>query len=312
MAAIRQPRRAIQVLDVNGVFAIVATPFAADGSVDVSSLERLVEANIAAGVDGLTVLGVASEAQRLNDRERALVIATAIRATAGRVPLVVGASFDGTHVAVEAAGAAREIGAAAVMVAPPTFASVGPALTRHLQAIAAVGLPLILQDYPPLNGVTMTPSQMAGLAAEVREICCIKLEGPPTPVRISQTRALVDSAMRIVGGSGGLYLLDELRHGSDGTMTGYSFPEDLISVVRAWREHDIERAARDYYRILPLLVHEGQPAIGLAIRKEILRRRGWIANATVRAPGMSLDSVTANGIDEVLREIGAPLPSGAR
>ncbi len=177
------------MLDVTGVFAIVATPFAGDGSVDVPSLERLVEANIVAGVDGITVLGVASEAQRLNDAERALVVTTAIRVAARRVPAVVGASFDGSRVALQAAADARDMGAAGVMVAPPTFSSVGPALTRHLQTVAQAGLPLVLQDYPPLNGVTMTPGQMAGLAGEVREICCIKLEGPPTPLRIAQTRA---------------------------------------------------------------------------------------------------------------------------
>jgi 4-hydroxy-tetrahydrodipicolinate synthase len=300
------------VLDVSGVFAIVTTPFTAANAVDTPSLERLVEANLEASVDGLTVLGVAGEAQRLTERERSAVIETAVRTTGGRVPVVVGASFDGTQVAVEAAAQARAMGAAAVMVAPPTFASVGPALTRHLQAIGEAGLPIVLQDYPPLNGVTMTPGQMASLTAEVRDICCIKLEGPPTPLRIAQTRALLDESMRVMGGAGGVYLLDELRHGSDGTMTGYSYPEDLIAIVRAWRSGDRDKASREYHRILPLLVYEGQPGIGLAIRKEILRRRGFIANATVRAPGINLDPLTADGIDAVLRQTGAQLPSGTR
>lgn len=300
------------MLDVSGVFAIVATPFAADGSVDVPSLERLVEHNIGAGVSGITALGVASEAQRLSDRERTLVVSTTIHAAGGRVPVVVGASFDGTRAAAEFADDARTIGAAAVMVAPPTFSTVGPALTQHLRTIAEAGLPLVLQDYPPLNGVTMTPGQMAGLAREIPTICCVKLEGPPTPIRIAQTRALVEAPVRVVGGSGGLWLLDELGHGSDGTMTGYSFPEDLIAIVRAWKQGDVESASREYHRILPLLVHEGQPGIGLAIRKEILRRRGWIKNGSVRAPGMSLDPATNDGIDSVLRQIGANLVSGAR
>jgi 4-hydroxy-tetrahydrodipicolinate synthase len=293
------------VLNVTGVFAILATPFASDGSLDVASLERLVEASVAAGVDGVTALGVAGEAQRLSDRERSAVIDHVMRTVGGRVPVVAGASFDGTRIAAEAAADAAAMGVAAVMVAPPTFATIGPAVVKHLQAIAQAGLPLVLQDYPPLNGVTMTPAQMAGLVTEVPGICCIKLEGPPTPVRIAQTRALADRPVSIVGGSGGVYLLDELRHGSDGTMTGYSFPEHLISVMASWRERDFERAEREYYRALPLLVFEGQAGIGLAIRKEILRRRGWIAHAAVRAPGMTLDATTAAGIDAIIRLAGA-------
>ena len=77
-------------LDLTGVFSVLPTPFGVDGLVDTASLRRVVDLFVAAGVDGLTVLGVTSEAARLTERERALVLETVMEQVAGRVPVVAG------------------------------------------------------------------------------------------------------------------------------------------------------------------------------------------------------------------------------
>jgi 4-hydroxy-tetrahydrodipicolinate synthase len=290
---------------LRGVYNILTTPFTTDGKLDLTSLKRLTEATIAAGVDGITVLGVAGEAHKLSDGERETVVRTVMDVTNGRVPIVVGTSRDGTDLTIEASRAAEELGAAGLMIAPPAFLQPGPALTEHFRSIAsAVEIPIVLQDFPPVNGVTMSPRAMADLVEAVPAITTIKLEDVPTPQRTAQTLALTGDRVTIVGGSGGMYLLDELRRGAAGTMTGFAYPEALVAIWRAWDAGDRRRAAEIYYRCLPLLVFEGQPKLGVAIRKEVLRRRGLIEHATIRHPGPVLDDGTAADLAETMEMTG--------
>lgn len=284
-----------------GVYNILATPFDPDGALDIAGLRRLTEAVIAAGVDGITILGVAGEAQKLSSGERDQVTDAVLETVAGRLPVFVGASQEATGTTIAASLAAERAGAAGVMIAPPTFLQPGPALTEHFRRIGeALSIPIILQDYPPVNGVTMSPQAMAGLAAAVPSITTIKLEGTPTPQRTAQTLALTGARTSVLGGLGGMYMLDELRRGASGTMTGFAYPEVLVDIWSSWRAGERTRAAETYAQYLPLLVFEGQPGIGLAIRKEILRRRGFIDCAAVRHPGPSIDQGILNDLEETL------------
>ena len=286
---------------LTGVYNILSTPFSPDGALDLDSLRRLTEATVQAGVDGITILGVAGEAQKLNTSERETVIRTVMEIAGPHIPIIVGTSQDGTDLTIEASRLAVDLGAAGLMIAPPAFLQPGPGLTEHFRRIAeAVEAPIILQDFPAVNGVTMSPRQMADLCEAVPSITTIKLEDAPTPQRTAQTLALTGDQISVVGGLGGMYLLDELRRGAAGTMTGFAYPEVLVSTVNAWHKGDRQAANEVYYRALPLLIFEGQPKLGVAIRKEILRRRGFIDHATVRHPGPVLDDGTAADLTETL------------
>ncbi len=286
---------------LTGVYNILSTPFSPDGALDLDSLRRLTEATVQAGVDGITILGVAGEAQKLNTSERETVIRTVMEIAGPHIPIIVGTSQDGTDLTIEASRLAVDLGAAGLMIAPPAFLQPGPGLTEHFRRIAeAVEAPIILQDFPAVNGVTMSPRQMADLCKAVPSITTIKLEDAPTPQRTAQTLALTGDQISVVGGLGGMYLLDELRRGAAGTMTGFAYPEVLVSIVNAWHKGDRQAANEVYYRALPLLIFEGQPKLGVAIRKEILRRRGFIDHATVRHPGPVLDDGTAADLTETL------------
>lgn len=292
---------------LRGVYNILSTPFEPSGAIDERSLRRLVEATIGMGVDGITILGVAGEAQKLTEDERRRLTELVMEVNAGRVPIVVGASRDGTEPTIVACQEAEAAGAAGVMVAPPTFAQPGAGLTQHFTRVGeAIGIPIVLQDFPPVNGVTLSPAAMADLANVVPAITTIKLEDPPTPQRIAQTLALLsgEREVTIVGGIGGMYLLDELRRGGSGTMTGFAYPEVLVQIWRAWDRGDRKGAADTYYRYLPVLIFEGQPKLGVAVRKEILRRRGLIEHATVRQPGPRLDDGSSADLTETLAVTG--------
>jgi 4-hydroxy-tetrahydrodipicolinate synthase len=286
---------------LSGVYNILTTPFTPDHAVDEVSLHRLVEANLAMGVDGITVLGVAGEAHKLTAEERERITAIVLEVVAGKVPIFVGTSHDDTDTTIAASRSAESAGAAGVMIAPPTGLQPGPSLTEHFRQIAeTIGVPIILQDYPPATQVIMTPMDMAALIEAVPKITTIKLEGTPTPLRTGQTLKLLSNATSVVGALGGMYFLDELRRGASGTMTGFAYPEILIQIWRSWASGNRKRATELYHRYLPILVFEGQPGIGLAIRKEILRRRGLIDSAILRPPDLQLDEAIASDLSEVM------------
>ncbi len=97
-----------------------------------------------------------------------------------------------------------------------------------------------------------------------------------------------------------MFLLEELLAGAAGVMTGFAYPEVLVKVVSLYRAGNVDEAADLFYRFVPLMRFEFQEGIGMAIRKEVFRRRGVLADASTRAPGAVLDEGTRTALDRVL------------
>jgi 4-hydroxy-tetrahydrodipicolinate synthase len=87
-------------------------------------------------------------------------------------------------------------------------------------------------------------------------------------------------------------------------MTGFGFPEVLVAVVRRWFAGDRDGAAAIFDRYATLIRFENQALLNLPIRKLVYQRRGAIAHATVRAPGVPADEGTIADLDDVLRRTG--------
>lgn len=288
---------------MHGVFSVLATPFDARGEVDSDSLRRVVDAFIAAGVTGFTALGVTSEVTRLTERERAVVLDTVMSQVAGRVPVVVGTTAEGLHTCLAFTRQARDAGAAAVMISPPRAPKLNSASVRaHYASVAdAVDVPLIVQDYPPVSGFAMEPALLASIARDIPSARTIKLEDPPTPRKTALIlEAAGDVPIAIFGGLGGVYLLEELLAGGAGAMTGFAYPEALVAIVSKFRAGDVDGAAEVFYRTVPLMRFEFQEGIGMAIRKEVLKRRGLIRDSGTRAPGARIDAGTQAALDRLL------------
>ena len=286
-----------------GVFSVLPTPFTTADEVDHASLRRVADLYLSAGVEGLTALGVTSEAARLSERERSESLATVMEHVAARVPVIVGATAEGTTLCIERARAARSAGASAVMVSPPRMPKINSdAVVRHYAALAAaVDLPIVVQDYPPVSGYGLEPALLVRIAREVPSARTVKLEDPPTPFKTARIRERAEGLpLDILGGLGGMYLYEELLAGTDGAMTGFAYPEILLRIVGLFRSGKREDAAAEFYRHVALMRFEFQEGIGLAIRKEMLRRRGAIAHSGVRAPAPQLDASTSEALDRLL------------
>ena len=216
---------------------------------------------------------------------------------------MVGTTTEGLHTCLELSRAAQTAGATAVMVSPPRAPKLNSASVKaHFAALAeALTIPIVIQDFPPVSGFTMEASLLVQIAREIPAARTIKLEDPPTPLK---TARLLDAAgdmpLTIFGGLGGVYLLEELMAGSAGAMTGFAFPEILVGIVSRWHAGDHDGAADLFYKTVPLMRLEFQEGIGMAVRKEVLKRRGLIADASTRAPGATIDPGTRAALDRLI------------
>jgi 4-hydroxy-tetrahydrodipicolinate synthase len=290
-------------LRFEGVYSVLPTPFKAGGDVDVDSLKRVVDLIAASGVNGVTALGVTGEASRLNERERRVVAETVVQQIGGRAKVIVGASADGVRTCIEFSREAKAVGAAAVMVTPPRMPKLNTeSVVNHYKTLAeAVDLPIVVQDYPPISGFAMEAGLLARIAREVPAARTIKLEDPPTPFKTARILAAAgETKVAILGGLGGVFLLEELLAGAAGVMTGFAYPEVLVKVVALYRAGQVDAAADLFYRFVPLMRFEFQEGIGMAIRKEVFRRRGVLGDGSTRAPGAVLDEGTRAALDRVL------------
>lgn len=290
---------------LEGVWNIVPTPFTEDGALDTLSLATLTDFVIGRGVQGMTILGVLGEAAKLSDAERLTVIKGVLDHAAGRVPVCVGVSAPSTARAIGYAREAEARGAHSVMLAPPSLARPNDAALRaHYVAVAeAIDLPVVVQDHPASSGVWMSVELLLGLAEASPRLRVIKLEDEPTPPKAGRLLA-ADPQLRVLGGLGGEMLIEELRRGCVGTMTGFGYPEVLVDIVGRFRAGDREGATRAFHAACPLIRFENQAGINLPIRKHIYQRRGAIRTAFVRPPGPSLDAATIADLDDLLSRLG--------
>jgi 4-hydroxy-tetrahydrodipicolinate synthase len=291
-----------------GVYHIMATPFTEAGALDADGLPRLVERALEAGITGFTVLGIAGEAHRLTDDERRQVVETVVKETRDRVPVAVGVSASGTHLAAALARMARDAGAQALMLAPPNGVKNLDAVRAYYHDVAAAtALPIVLQDEPVTTQVTMPAPFIASVTDELALIEAVKLEEAPTLPKITRLRALFTRRVGIFGGLGGCYFFEELSRGADGAMTGFPYPEALRAIRDAFVAGRRDAARALFYRWLPLIRYESQPGstpgTSIAIRKEILRRRGWIASSCARPPAAALDAGTLDELSELLAAV---------
>ena len=283
-----------------GVIPILVSPFNDDGSLDLASLEKVVSFMAGLGMNGVTVLGVLGEANRMVDADREAIIKSAVKA-AGDMPVVVGTSHSGTMACLELCKMAQDLGASAVMITPHKEPVPNPERIVELYKTVGSGmsLPIIVQDHPASTGVHMPVPLMLRIMEEVPTVACVKEEATPTPQKLTALmEGMTGRKLPVLVGLGALYGLFDLERGAAGFNTGFAFPEVLVALVKAARAGDWRRVRGLYTRFLPLIVFEQQP--GLAVRKEIYRLRGLIAHNRVRHPGATIDQKTSGQLQSLI------------
>jgi 4-hydroxy-tetrahydrodipicolinate synthase len=287
-----------------GLWVILATPFGADGAVDPDSLRRQVRLAQTVRAQGVVALGVFGEAAALDLREQAAVVRTVTEAAPSK-SVVVGLAGRTTAVALEQAGVALDAAPGPLAGLMVQINAADPAVvTDHLRTLHEhTRTGIVLQDYPLVSGVRMSAGNILRVLHDCPFVVAVKAEAPPTPQVIAELTAGTD--VPVFGGLGGVGLVDELAAGAAGAMTGFRHPEGLRQTLDAFDRGGFAAAATAWAPWLPLANFEGQAGIGLALRKQLLHRRGVLGAPTVRPPAPPAPATLMPLLEEHLKRVSA-------
>lgn len=247
-----------------GTSTALITPFR-DGKVDHEGFRRLIEAQIAGGVNGIVPVGTTGESPTLSHEEHCDVIQSAVEIAAGRVNVIGGTGSNATDEAIALTQAAEKAGADGALIVAPYYNKPSPeGLYRHFRAIAeATKLPIILYSIPGRCGIEISLSTVTRLAADCPNIVAIKEAGGSVE-RVSQLRQILPGTFEILSGDDSL-TLPFLSVGAVGLISVASnvAPALVSELVRTAREGNMTRAEELHRRLYPLfknLFIESNPA----------------------------------------------------
>ena len=297
-------------VQLRGVLTALATPFAADGRVDVARLRAVVDRSIDGGVHGVVACGSTGEFTALSGDERRLVVETVVDQAARRVPVIAQTGATSTAEAVALSRHAQSVGADVIMPVAPYYEplSVEETLTYLRTVAGSVDIGVMIYNLPVATGVDLDPDTVGALAREVDNIRYIK----NTTIDMAQSAALIhnhgDVLSTFVGWD--TLLLPALVEGAAGVMAGTAnvVPAELVAVYDAVQAGDLEEARRVWARVHPLLdaimnepfiaaVKAGMAAVGFPV-------------GVPRAPVAELDPDAVARITKFAKElqVSAPIP----
>jgi len=241
-------------LELSGVYPALVTPFTGDGGskVDLAALERLVDAQIHAGVAGLVPIGTTGESPTLSAPEKAEIIALCVKKAAGKVKVIAGTGSNDTGGTVAATKLAKEAGADACLIVNPYYSKPSQeGLYQHVAEVNKVGLPIVLYNIPGRTGVTMQPSTIARIFKNCDQVCAVK-EATGSLDIASEIRCLCPD-ITILSGDDSL-TLPLMSVGGKGVISVLSnaAPERVVSMVNAGVKGDFKSAMEEHLKLFPL------------------------------------------------------------
>jgi 4-hydroxy-tetrahydrodipicolinate synthase len=246
----------LKVNELRGVLPALVTPLHRDGTVDEPAIQRLVEHVLVGGVHGLLALGSTGEVASLDQAARRTVLGAVVKAAAGRVPVICGVAQSRLADATADVAAAAELGAAAVLVAPPYYYPIDqPTVLNFYRKVAEDSpLPIFIYNIPQNTKVVIEPATVATLARE-GSVVGIKDSGRDFEYFENvcvATRSLPD--FRIFTGSDTM-LLASLAMGGAGTICGAGniAPGWVVRIFDDFERGDL-KAARTHQDSLVELV----------------------------------------------------------
>jgi len=306
-----------------GVIAIATTPFDDKNHIDFDSVDRLADYYLESGVSGVTILGVMGEAHKLNIEEQKSLIKRYNEKLKNQVPVIVGVSNPGIDNIELLSKFSMDAGASGVMVSGNNGLKNDDQIKSYFnQVLERTGdIPICLQDYPPTTNVYFSETVINNLIKEHSSIQMFKHEDCPGHNKLTRLIKYREENFKrkytIFVGNGGLYVPQELRRGADGIMTGFAFIEMLVNLFDLFNNGSKETSEDLFDQYLPLIRHEQQFGIGLALRKLVLQKRGIIKFSKVRAPGPILTKEDTEEMNHLLRRLklkliekGFPVPDG--
>ena len=285
---------------LHGVLPVLQTPFTDSGDIDYETLAEEAAWLLELGAHGL-VVGMVSEVLRLSDAERnELCTFLGDLATRARTQFVMSVGAESTHSAVENGLRAEALGATAVMAIPPIAVALGESevFGYYQTLVAALSIPVVVQDASSYVGKPLSISMMARLRTEFGERVVFKPEAMPIGPRLSELKDATGGLAEIFEGTGGISLIDSVRRGIAGTMPGADVCWSILLMWKAMQAGDFSAAYRIQGPLLGLLTIQTSLDSFLAVEKHLLVRQGIFKNTHCRGPvGYVLDPITTLEVD---------------
>lgn len=286
--------------DLSGLSVALATPFAADGAVDLPAFRGLVRHVVGGGADALVVLGTTGESATLEEAERDALVAACLEEAAGR-PVVVGTGSNATRRACAWTRRAQELGAAAALVVTPYYNKPPPGgLVAHYRAVAeaAPGLPLVAYNVPGRTGSNLAPATLRRLWEAVPTLVAVK-ESSGNLAQLSEVARDLPAGRLLLAGDDGL-ALPSIAVGAVGlvSVVGNLLPAETRSLVVAARRGELAEAQRLHRLLLPVieaLFAEPSP-IPLKAGLSLL----GLGGAALRLPLVAAEPATVERLREAL------------
>lgn len=240
-------------IKVAGIIPAMITPFTKRGEVDFNGIKETVDFLIANGVDEVMCLGSTGEAAALTKEERIKVTETTVKASHGRVPVMVGTGAPSTREVIELTREAKNAGANSVMVVTPFYEIPNQeGLYRHYTTIAEkVDIPIVLYNIPPHTKVEIGLQTLERLA-EIDNIVALK-DSSGNLSYFAEVMQLVGDKIAVLNGGDDI-TLPCFALGCHGAILALAniAPRMVVDLYQAVRQKEMARAQELYYQLLPI------------------------------------------------------------
>ena len=281
-----------------GTATALITPFTRDG-VDFESLDRILDDQLAGGVDAVVVLGTTGEPATMTMAEKRAVIEFAVKKLKGKLPVIVGTGANSTAAAVEMSVTAESLGADALLLVTPYYnKATQKGLIAHFTAVAdAVHTPIICYNVPGRTGVNMLPATFAELA-EHPNIAAIKeasgnMEQIEEVIRLTRGKAVVysgDDGITVpVMAMGGMGVISVVSNAA---------PRFTSEMTSAFLAGDLKKAAKMQLEMLPLVRAMFCEVNPIPVKKA-MQLRG-LASGILRLPLTEMTAENAAKLEKLL------------
>ncbi len=287
----------------SGTGVALVTPFQADGNIDFSSLEKLINHTIDNGVDFLVALGTTAETPTLSEMEKMSVLEYVVQINNGRVPLVCGLGGNNTAAVLQDLNEFPLEKVDGILSVVPYYNKPNAeGIYQHFKAIAEdTDKDIILYNVPGRTGCNMNVDTVVRLATDFKNIVAIK----EAAGNMSQSMQLVKrlpSTFSILSGDDDL-VMPQIAAGFSGVISvaANCWTKDFCGMVNAALKNDFETARTLHYKLLDgigLLFTEGNPA-GV---KYVLSEMGICQN-TFRLPVVGVSEQTQKNIQQFMKNL---------
>lgn len=286
---------------LNGIIAVINTPFTDDNKIDVDSLKRYVDHSLKCSVVGFLVLGLAAEVNKLSREEKLIIIETVVKHTNGRLPIIAGTSASSQEERISLAKEFSALGANGIMVNIP-FNDEESFIREVCEIEKNISGFMMLQDWE-FHGYGITINIIKKLFDTLEKFKCLKIEVVPAGVKYSEVKKITEGKLHLSGGWAGTQMIEALDRGVDAFMP--TILHDVYNkIFQLHRKGNRKEAINIFEKLLPIISFSHQHLdISIHFNKHFMHKLGIFSTPHVREPILHFDDYHKRIMEELILKV---------